>query len=201
MQSGGAANPTLQFVPARPLVLNPAIKMEEEAPMAHIGKHVKMNEPAFVHETAYIYGKVTLHKDVSVWPYVVMRAEMHEIVIGEKTNIQDFVMVHVGNTTPTIVGKNCSITHHVTIHGCTIGDNCLIGINATIMDGAIIGNNCIVAGHSIVTEGAVFPDNSIIAGAPAKVIRTRDSGAANAGNAEWYFQNALRYARGEDVQT
>ncbi|MCC2108868.1 MAG: hypothetical protein KDJ40_15390, partial [Hyphomicrobiales bacterium] len=101
MQSGGAANPTLQFVPARPLVLNPAIKMEEEAPMAHIGKHVKMNEPAFVHETAYIYGKVTLHKDVSVWPYVVMRAEMHEIVIGERTNIQDFVMVHVGGSTPT----------------------------------------------------------------------------------------------------
>ncbi|MCB1155597.1 gamma carbonic anhydrase family protein, partial [bacterium] len=85
--------------------------------------------------------------------------------------------------------------------GCTIGDNCLIGINATIMDGAIIGNNCIVAGHSIVTEGAVFPDNSIIAGVPAKVVKTRDSGEANKGNAEWYFQNALRYARGEDVQT
>ena len=156
--------------------------------MALIGKHVVMNDPAYVHETAYIYGKVRLEKDVSIWPYVVMRAEMHEIIIGERTNIQDFVMVHVGGTTPTIVGKNCSITHHVTIHGCTIGDNCLIGINATI-----------VAGHSIVTENAVFPANSIIAGVPAKVVKTRDSGAPNKGNAEWYFQNALRYAKGEDV--
>ena len=117
--------------------------------MAHIGKHVKLNDPAYVHETAYIYGKVTLNKDVSIWPYVVMRAEMNEIVIGERTNIQDFVMAHVGGVTPTIVGRNCSITHHVTLHGCTIGDNCLIGINATIMDGAVIGNNCIVAGHSM----------------------------------------------------
>ena len=168
--------------------------------MAHIGKHVVMNDPAYVHETAYIYGKVRLEKDVSIWPYVVMRAEMHEIVIGERTNIQDFVMVHVGGTTPTVVGANCSITHHVTIHGCTIGDRCLIGINATIMDGAVIGKNSIVAGHSIVTEGSVFPENSIIAGAPAKVIRTRDSGAANKANAEWYFQNGLRYAKGEDRQ-
>ena len=201
MWIGAVARAALQFEPLHAFVLNPAKIREACTHMAHIGKHVKLNEPAFVHETAYIYGKVTLHKDVSVWPYVVMRAEMHEIVIGEKTNIQDFVMVHVGNTTPTIVGKNCSITHHATIHGCTIGDNCLIGINATIMDGAIIGNNCIVAGHSIVTEGAVFPDNSIIAGVPAKVVKTRDSGEANRGNAEWYFQNALRYARGEDVQT
>ena len=77
--------------------------------MAHIGKHVVMNDPAYVHETAYIYGKVRREKDVSIWPYVVMRAEMHEIVIGERTNIQDFVMVHVGGSTPTIVGKNCSI--------------------------------------------------------------------------------------------
>jgi carbonic anhydrase/acetyltransferase-like protein (isoleucine patch superfamily) len=168
--------------------------------MAHIGKSVVLNDPAFIHETAYIYGKVTLAKDVTIWPYVVMRAEMHEIVIGERTNIQDFVMVHVGGTTPTVVGANCSITHHVTIHGCTIGDNCLIGINATIMDGAVIGANSIVAGHSIVTEGSVFPENSIIAGAPAKAIRTRDSGAANKANAEWYFQNGLRYAKGEDRQ-
>ncbi len=168
--------------------------------MTHIGKSVVLNDPAFIHETAYIYGKVTLARDVTIWPYVVMRAEMHEIVIGERTNIQDFVMVHVGGTTPTIVGANCSITHHVTIHGCTIGDNCLIGINATIMDGAVIGANSIVAGHSIVTEGSVFPENSIIAGAPAKVIRTRDSGAANRQNAEWYFQNGSRYAKGEDRQ-
>ena len=72
-------------------------------------------------------------------------------------------------------------------------------MSLSFMDGAVIGKNCIVAGHSIVTENAVFPDNSIIAGVPAKVVKTRDSGEANKGNAEWYFQNALRYAKGEDV--
>ncbi|MDE2363284.1 MAG: gamma carbonic anhydrase family protein [Hyphomicrobiales bacterium] len=166
--------------------------------MAHIGAHVVLNEPVYIHETAFIYGKVTIGKDVSIWPYVVMRAEMHEIVIGARTNIQDFVMVHVGGVTPTIVGADCSITHHVTLHGCRIGDNCLIGINATIMDGAVIGDNCIVAGHSIVRENSVFPDNSIIAGVPAKLVATRDNAAANKANAEFYYQNGLRYARGVD---
>jgi carbonic anhydrase/acetyltransferase-like protein (isoleucine patch superfamily) len=166
--------------------------------MAHIGKSVLLNDPAYIHETAFIYGKTTIHKDATIWPYVVMRAEMHEIVIGERTNIQDFVMVHVGGTTSTIIGANCSITHHVTLHGCTIGDNCLIGINATIMDGAVIGANSIVAGHSIVTENSVFPENSIIAGVPAKLVKTKDNGAANRLNAEFYFQNGLRYAQGVD---
>ena len=166
--------------------------------MAHIGASVTLNAPAYIHETAFIYGKVTIGKDVTIWPYVVMRAEMHEIAIGERSNIQDFVMIHVGGQTPTIVGANCSITHHVTLHGCMIGDNCLIGINATIMDGAIIGANSIVAGHTIVPENAVFPNNSIIAGVPAKLIKTRDSGAANKMNAEFYFQNGLRYAKGVD---
>ena len=157
---------------------------------------IQINDTAWVHETALIFGHVSIGPDSSVWPYVVMRSEMHHIEIGARTNIQDFVMVHVGGATPTIVGDDCSITHHVTLHGCTIGDKCLIGINATIMDGAKIGNNCIVAGHSIVTEGSEFPDNSIIAGSPAKLVKTRDSGDANAMNAAFYAQNAQNYANG-----
>ena len=90
------------------------------------------------------------------WPNVVTRAETYEIQIGARTNIQDFVMIHVGAASPTIVGEDRSITHHATLHGCTIGDRCLAGINATIMDGAKIGNNCIVAGHTIATEGSEF---------------------------------------------
>lgn len=157
---------------------------------------IQIDDTAWVHETALIFGHVSIGPDSSVWPYVVMRSEMHHIEIGARTNIQDFVMVHVGGATPTIVGDDCSITHHVTLHGCTIGDKCLIGINATIMDGAKIGNNCIVAGHSIVTEGSEFPDNSIIAGSPAKLVKTRDSGNANAMNAAFYAQNAQNYANG-----
>ena len=157
---------------------------------------ITIDETAWVHDSALIYGHVSIGPDSSVWPYVVMRSEMYHIDIGARTNIQDFVMVHVGAGTPTIIGDDCSITHHATLHGCTIGDKCLIGINATIMDGAKIGNNCIVAGHSIVTEGSEFPDNSIIAGSPAKLVKTRDSGDANAMNAAFYVQNAKNYAEG-----
>jgi len=129
---------------------------------------------------------------------VVMRSEMHHIRIGARTNLQDFVMVHVGNNTPTIVGEDCSITHHVTLHGCEIGDRCLIGINATIMDGAKIGANSIVAGHAIVMQNQVFPENSIIGGVPAKLIGTRDNGEANVRNARFYEEIARRLVRGEE---
>ena len=166
--------------------------------MGHIGADVTLDDTTYVHETAYIYGKVSMGAGSSVWPQVVMRSETHEVIIGERTNIQDFVMVHVGASTPTIVGEDCSITHHSTIHGCTIGDRCLIGINATIMDGAVIGDNSIVAGHSIVKENAEFPPNSIIAGVPAKLVGTRDNGKANAKNAAFYHQNAINYAAGEE---
>lgn len=164
--------------------------------MPHIGPDVTLNDPAFIHDSALLYGKVTIGKGSSVWPRVVMRAEMFEIKIGENTNIQDFVMVHVGAGSPTIVGDNCSITHHSTIHGCTIGDNCLIGINATIMDGAKIGNNSIVAGHCIVNEGKVFPDNSVVAGVPGKVIASRDNSKHTLFNAAFYNRIAQNYAKG-----
>ncbi len=164
--------------------------------MPHIGPDVTLDNPAFIHDTALIHGKVQIGEGASVWPYVVMRSEMYEIRIGARTNIQDFVMVHVGNASPTIVGEDCSITHHVTLHGCVIGDRCLIGINSTIMDGAKIGANSIVAGHAIVTEGAEFPENSVIAGVPAKLVATRDNGKANAMNAKFYHRIALNYAEG-----
>lgn len=110
-------------------------------------------------------------------------------------------MIHVGYQTPTIIGEDCSITHRVVLHGCEIGDRCLIGIGATVMDGARIGENSIVAGHAIVTENASFPPNSIIAGTPAKLVRRRDCGAANLGNARFYHRNGLNYARGVERMT
>ncbi len=161
-----------------------------------IGPDVSIEDSAYVHETALLYGKVSIGAESSVWPHVVMRCETYKVQIGARTNIQDFVMVHVGAFSPTIVGDDCSITHHATIHGCTIGDRCLIGINATIMDGAVIGDNSIVAGHSIVTENSEFPPDSIIAGVPAKVVGTRDNSKANIANAAFYVQNGKNYAEG-----
>ncbi|MDB2643848.1 gamma carbonic anhydrase family protein [Luminiphilus sp.] len=167
--------------------------------MGHIGDHVTLDEPAFIHESAWLYGKVTVGQGVSIWPNAVTRAETYEIRIGARTNIQDFVMIHVGIASPTLIGEDCSITHHATLHGCEIGDRCLIGINATIMDGAKIGDNSIVAGHTIITENKVFPPNSVIAGVPGKVVATRDCGDANTLNAQFYTACAAQYRQGNDL--
>ena len=165
--------------------------------LPHIGPQVELEDLALLHPTAQLHGKVYIGPGASVWPYVVMRSELHHIHIGARTNLQDFVMVHVGNHTPTVVGEDCSITHHVTLHGCEIGDRCLIGINATVMDGARIGDDSIVAGHAIVMQNQVFPANSVIAGVPAKLIATRDNGEANLRNARFYEDIARRLVRGE----
>ena len=166
--------------------------------MGHISDNVTLDNPAFIHESAWLYGKVTIGPGASIWPNVVTRAEFLEIRIGARTNIQDFVMIHVGIASPTIIGEDCSITHHATLHGCDIGDRCLIGINATIMDGAKVGENSIVAGHTIITENKEFPPNSVIAGVPGKVVATRDCGDANRLNAQFYSACAAQYSQGVD---
>lgn len=165
--------------------------------MSHrFGPDVVLDQPGYIHETALIFGKVYIGPGATVWPNVVMRAEMFEIRIGARTNIQDFCMVHVGAQTPTVVGEDCSITHHATLHGCEIGDRVLVGINATLMDGVKVGSNSIIAGHSILSEGSEFPENSIIGGTPARLIKTRDCGEANLINATFYSENGKNYAKG-----
>jgi carbonic anhydrase/acetyltransferase-like protein (isoleucine patch superfamily) len=156
-----------------------------------------LDRAAFVHPTACLYGRIEIAAEVSIWCNVVMRAEFKHIAIGQRTNIQDFVMIHVGNTTPTIIGANCSITHHVTLHGCEIGDDCLIGIGATIMDGCVIGAGSIIAGGAFLKEGTIIPPHSIVMGAPGEVKKTRDMSAANRANADLDFANAQAFARGD----
>jgi carbonic anhydrase/acetyltransferase-like protein (isoleucine patch superfamily) len=151
----------------------------------------------WVSDSAQLYGAIHVAEDCSIWHNAVLRAECAEIRIGRMSNLQDFVMVHVGFDHPTQVGAFCSITHHVTLHGCTIGDHCLVGINATIMDGAEIGAGSIVAGGAFVTEGKVFPSHSIVAGVPAKVIGERDSARENRMNAWQYHRNAAFTRRGD----
>ena len=152
---------------------------------------------AWIAPSAQIYGKVAIARDASVWHNAVMRAECEEISIGRMTNIQDFVMIHVGFAAPTRIGEFCSITHHATVHGCTIEDQCLIGINAVVMDGAVVGRGSIVAGGAVVREGSVFAPGSIIAGVPAKAVAQRDSARANRLNAWQYFHNAQRTRLGD----
>lgn len=161
------------------------------------GPDVTLGDVAYLHPSAQIYGKVHLADGVSMWPNTVIRAEMHEVEVGAHTNIQDFVMIHVGDFTPTKIGAHCSITHHCTIHGCTIGDNCLIGINATIMDGCVIGDNSIIAGGTFLKEGTIIPPNSIVMGIPGKVTREANNWVKNRFNAYMYSINAKGYAQGD----
>jgi carbonic anhydrase/acetyltransferase-like protein (isoleucine patch superfamily) len=158
---------------------------------------VDVGRAAFIAPSALLAGRIAIAEGSSVWHNVVMRAECQEIRIGRMTNVQDFVMVHVGYDAPTVVGDFCSITHHTTLHGCTVEDDCLIGIGATIMDGARIGRGSIVAGGAFVPEGREIPPGSIVAGVPGKVIAERDSARANRLNAWQYHRNAEHTARGE----
>lgn len=151
----------------------------------------------WISPSARIDGQVTIGEGASVWHNAVMRAECQEIRIGRMTNVQDFVMIHVGFDEPTHIGEFCSITHHVTVHGCTIEDHCLVGIGAVVMDGAVIGRGSIVAGGAFVPEGRAFPPGSIVAGVPARVIAERDSARANRLNAWVYHRNAEHTRRGD----
>ncbi len=155
-----------------------------------------LKRAAFVDPTALLFGSVSVGDGASIWPYAVVRAESDAVDIGAYVNLQDHVMVHVGYGSGTRIGAYTSVTHRVVLHGCTIGENCLIGIGATIMDRAVIGDNSIVAGHTFVREDAIIPPNSIVMGTPGKVVATRNNFVANRLNAWLYHRNALAFARG-----
>ena len=158
---------------------------------------VEIHESAWIAPSAELYGRVTIGADSSIWPQAVIRAECQQVRIGSHTNLQDFVMIHVGYDDPTMIGDFCSITHRAVVHGATVEDDCLIGIGAVVMDGAVIGRGSIVAPGAIVTEGSVIPAGSIVAGVPGKVIKQRDSTHENRLNAWNYWRNARAYASGE----
>lgn len=130
-----------------------------------------IDKTAFVMESADIIGKVTLKKDSNIWSNVTLRADYAEIVIGEESNVQDNSCIHVEPNNPCIVGRGVTVGHGVILHACTIGDNSLIGMGATVLDEVVIGKNSIVGANSLVTKGKVFEDNSLIVGSPAKCVK------------------------------
>lgn len=156
-----------------------------------------LHESVWVAPGVQLYGRISIGAGSSLWPHCVIRCECHDVRIGRMTNLQDFVMVHVGYAEPTHIGDFCSITHRATVHGATIEDDCLIGIGAVVMNGAVIGRGSIVAPGAVVTEGTVIPPHSIVAGVPARVIKTRDCTRENRMNAFAYHRNAEAYRRGE----
>ncbi len=156
-----------------------------------------IHESVWIAPTAQLYGKISIGEGSSVWHNAVARAECQEIAVGRIANIQDFVMLHVGFDTPTRIGDFCSIAHHATVHGCTLGNAVLVGPGAVIMEGAEIGAGSIVAGGAIVPEGRIFPPHAILAGVPAKKIGERDSSRPNRLNAWLYHRNAEFTRRGD----
>jgi carbonic anhydrase/acetyltransferase-like protein (isoleucine patch superfamily) len=125
----------------------------------------------FVAEDSTVIGDVTLEQGVSIWPQAVLRGDNEPIVIGQNSNIQEGAVLHADPGFALTVGMGVTVGHQAMLHGCTIGDGALIGIQAVVLNGAVIGKNCLVGAGAVVTEGKVFPDNSLIIGAPAKVLR------------------------------
>ena len=156
-----------------------------------------IDESAWIAPSAQIFGRVAVGAGSSVWHCAIARAECQEIRIGRYTNVQDFVMIHVGYEHATRVGDFCSVAHHATLHGCTLEDAVLVGVGAVVIDGSVIGAGSIVAGGAVVPEGRVFAPGSVVAGVPAKQIASRDHARANRMNAWLYHRNAQAYRRGE----
>ena len=147
---------------------------------------------------AVLIGKVALEKDASVWFNVVARGDNELIRIGARSNVQDGTVLHTDMGYPLSIGEGVTIGHKAMLHGCTVGNNTLIGIGATVLNGARIGNNCLVGAHALVTEGKSFGDNALIVGAPARKVRelSDDDVAMLRASADHYVQNAKRYAAG-----
>ena len=135
------------------------------------------DDSAWLAPGAVLVGDVRLGAETSVWYGAVVRADNTPIVIGARTNIQEHAVLHSDPGVPLAIGEGCTIGHRAMLHGCTIGDNSLIGIGAIVLNNARIGNNCLVGAGALVTEGKVFPDGSLIVGVPARVVRELDAAA------------------------
>lgn len=162
-------------------------QLGDEAPRLH--------ETAWVADSAQVIGRVELAENASIWFGTVIRGDNELIRIGRNSNVQDNSVLHTDAGIPLNIGDNVTVGHHVTLHGCEVGDGSLVGIGAVVLNRAKIGRNCLVGAGALVTEGKQFPDNSLILGSPAKVVRTftAEEVAAFQGGALHYVHNASRY--------
>ncbi|MBR9862311.1 MAG: gamma carbonic anhydrase family protein [Rhodobacteraceae bacterium] len=147
---------------------------------------------------AQLMGRVRVESGASVWFGAVLRGDNELILLGEGSNIQENSVLHTDIGYPLTIGKNCTIGHKAMLHGCTIGDNSLIGMGATVLNGAVIGKNCLIGANALITENKVIPDNSLVMGAPGKVVRELDAAAQAmlTKSAEGYQANMRRFRKG-----
>ncbi len=156
---------------------------------------------AYVAPGATVIGRVTLGEKATIWPGAVIRGDDDAIAIGDNTNVQDGAVLHVDPGIPMTIGRDVTVGHQAMLHGCTIGDGTLIGIQAIVYNRAAIGRDCLVAAGAFVPDGKTFPDRSLIVGAPAKLLRTltdddiramRVNVEAYVNRAEWYRRDLVR---------
>ncbi len=149
----------------------------------------------FVAHNATVIGRVVLEDQTSVWFNAVLRGDNEPIVIGERSNVQDGCVFHTDPGFPLTLGRGVTVGHMVMLHGCTIGDNSLIGIKSVILNGAKIGRNCLIGANTLITEGKVIPDNSVVMGSPGKVVRELDAAGIEGLRepAESYVNKIQRY--------
>ena len=153
---------------------------------------------AWVAPSADVIGDARLGREVGVWFGAVIRADNTPILVGERTNIQEGAMCHSDPDAPLTIGAGVTVGHHAILHGCTVGDNVLIGMGAILLNHSMIGDGCIVGAGALVTEGKTFPPGSLIVGSPARVVRTLDVGVAEAlkMSAAHYVEKQRQFARG-----
>ena len=165
-------------------------RLDEHAP--------RLADTAWVADSAQVIGNVELAEDASVWFGAILRGDTELLRIGKGSNVQDGSVLHADVGFPVTLGDNVTIGHRVMLHGCTIGDGSLIGIQAVVLNGAKIGRHCLVGAGALVTEGKEFPDGSLIIGSPARVVRqlTPEQIAGLQRSAAHYVQNAQRFRAG-----
>jgi carbonic anhydrase/acetyltransferase-like protein (isoleucine patch superfamily) len=148
--------------------------------------------------SAVVIGKVKLERNAGIWFGAVLRGDNELILIGEGSNIQDGCVLHTDMGAPLTVGRNCTIGHKAILHGCSIGDNSLIGMGSTILNHAKIGRNCLIGANALIAEGKAIPDNSLVMGAPGKVVREVSTEMAEqlTLSAKNYVKNWRRFAAG-----
>lgn len=166
-----------------------------------MNRQPRLGQRVFIDARALVSGDVELGDDVSVWPMAVIRGDVNRIVIGSRSNIQDGCVVHVTHEFPakprghpTVVGEDVTVGHGAILHGCTIGDRCLVGMGAIIMDGAVLEPDCLVAGGAVVTPGTVLPSGTLWRGNPARQARE-----LNDQEIAWQAYSAAHYVRLKDL--
>lgn len=165
------------------------------------GKAPTIGKSCFIAPSADLIGEVRMQDKSSVWFNCVLRADNEPITVGENSNIQDGSILHVDPGFPIVVGSNVTVGHKVMLHGCTIGDNSLIGMNAVILNGARIGRHCLIGAGALVTENMEIPDGQLVLGSPARIVKALDDKTIEMlrQGANHYVENARNYATGLEL--